>query len=275
MKKLATILVAFAAISACSSNEVQPAQPSPSEPARPTSAEVFFVGDTPQGFRLFSETRTIEVEEDSDTDDTFEEEVISDLMSGDLQPLDNDYVNLWDDSHDLNSITITGSTATVDFELGKLNVGAESEARAIEQIVWTLTGINSAITTVQFTVNGQTVESFAGHVDTTVGFTRAPDFEVLNAVQISSITDRAEVMNPVTISGEACTFEANVAWELIREGDVLNSGSTTAAMACPDRSDFDVALGTLDPGTYVLIVQEFSAEDGSLSAFDTKVFTVK
>ena len=96
-----------------------------------------------------------------------------------------------------------------------LNVGAEGEQRAIDQIVWTLIEFAPEVKSVAFTVNGKTVESFAGHVDTTAAFERAIGYEVLNPIQISSINQGAELTSPVTISGQSCTFEANVVWRAL------------------------------------------------------------
>jgi hypothetical protein len=76
------------------------------------------------------------------------------------------------------------------------------------------------------------------------------------------------------MSGSACTFEANVAWELTKGGDVVSSGATTAELACPDRSDWSIDLGELAPGNYVLTVSDFSAEDGSVIFQDSKAFSV-
>ncbi len=101
----------------------------------------------------------------------------------------------------------------------------------------------------------------------------APSYEVMASVWID-LLDRSDVKNPVSISGSACTFEANVAWELTQSGDVVTSGSTTAKMACPDRSDWSIELGDLAPGNYVLKVSDLSAEDGSVIFEDTKAFTV-
>jgi hypothetical protein len=94
---------------------------------------------------------------------------------------------------------------------------AEGEQRAIDQIVWTLTEFAPEVKSVAFTVNGKVVESFAGPVDTTAQFERAIDYEVLNPLQISSINQGAELTSPVTISGQACTFEANVVWKLLQD----------------------------------------------------------
>lgn len=230
---------------------------------------VYFVSDTPHGFRLFSEERTFSVVDD------IELQVISDLVSGKTLPLDPDYVNLWGGTNRVNSVSIAGSIATVDLGELSLNVGAEGEQRAIDQIVWTLTALVPDVKSVAFTVNGKTIESFAGHVDTTATFERAIDYEVLNPIQINSINQGAELTSPVTISGQACTFEANVVWKLSQNGVALKDGFTTATSGCPDRGDWSISLGNLDPGTYTIQALEYSAEDGSLFAIDDKQFTIK
>lgn len=229
----------------------------------------YFVSDTPRGQKLFSEAQISSEFYDLNL------QVISDLVSGKVAPLDPDYVNLWGDANTVNSVSVDGSVATVDLGEVSLNVGAEGEQRAIDQIVWTLTGLAPEVKSVAFTVNGKTVESFAGHVDTTVQFARAIDYEVLNPIQISSVNEGAKLITPVTVSGQACTFEANVVWQLSRAGKVVQEGFTTATSGCPDRGDWNISLKDLEPGEYIIQAVEYSAEDGSLFAKDDKKFIIE
>jgi len=231
--------------------------------------KLYFVSDTPRGLKLFSEERT-----SSDFYD-LNLQVISDLVSGKVAPLDPDYTNLWGGTNTVNSVTVNGSVATVDLGAISLNVGAEAEQRAIDQIVWTLTAITPAVKSVGFTVNGKKIESIAGHVDTTAQFARAIDYEVLNPIQISSINEGAEITAPLTVSGQACTFEANVVWKLLQGDTVVKEGFTTATSGCPDRGDWSISFENLAPGEYTIQTVEYSAEDGSLFAKDDKKFTVK
>ena len=229
----------------------------------------YFVSDTPRGQKLFSEAQISSEFYDLNL------QVISDLVSGKVAPLDPDYVNLWGDANTVNSVSVDGSVATVDLGEVSLNVGAEGEQRAIDQIVWTLTGLAPEVKSVAFTVNGKTVESFAGHVDTTVQFARAIDYEVLNPIQISSVNEGAKLVTPITVSGQACTFEANVVWQLSRAGKVVQEGFTTATSGCPDRGDWKISLKDLEPGEYIIQAVEYSAEDGSFFAKDDKKFIVE
>ena len=229
----------------------------------------YFVSDTPRGFKLFSETQKYSLR-----DGDLNQQVLSDLVSGAITPADPQYVNLWGNGNTVNSVTVDQARATVDLGTLNLNVGAESEQRAIDQIVWTLTEFAPGITGVAFTVNGETVESFAGHVDTTGVFERAIGYEVLNPIQIGSINQGAELTSPVTISGQACTFEANVVWQLSQGGEVVQEGFTTASSGCPERGQWSITISDLTPGNYTIAALEYSAEDGSLFAIDDKEFVV-
>jgi hypothetical protein len=232
--------------------------------------EVFFVAETAQGFRLFSELHSTE---SSGEDQAFD--VISALISGEIQPRDPDYVNLWGATHDLRGITYTGDTATIDIDLGQLNVGGESEQRAIDQLVWTLTGINPDVTAVALEVDGRQVETLAGHVDTTKMFSRLPSYEVLSPVQIVAPYDGEELTGPVVVSGEACTFEATLSWSLLRAESVVSEGFTSAERGCPERSPWSVELGELEAGPYQFVAWESSANDGTIIAEDSKSFIVR
>jgi hypothetical protein len=232
----------------------------------------YFVSETAQGFRLVREVQQVSKIENDLGDNKGLNSLLM-LVNGQLPPFDGDQVTLWNNGTKVNSVTTVDGVATVDLTLGRISLGSESEQRAIDQIVWTLTENDPTVTSVKFTVDGVVAESLAGHVDLTQPFIRAPSYEVLASVWIN-LLDRSDVKNPVTISGSACTFEANVAWELTQNGDVIKTGSTTSATACPDRSDWKVDLGELAAGNYVFKVSDLSAKDGSVVFADTKAFTV-
>ncbi|MCX6417596.1 MAG: GerMN domain-containing protein [Actinobacteria bacterium] len=275
--------VAVMLLSACGSSgqNSSPSNPpvasAPSESAMPLIDDLqdyafYFTSETAQGFRLVREVHQVrKVENDLGDVKGFNSLVM--LVDGQLPPFDGDHRTLWNNGTKVNSVSVVEGIATVDLTLGRISLGAESEQRAIDQIVWTLIENDPSVTSVKFTVDGIVSESLAGHVDFAQVFVPAPGFDVLASVWID-LLDRSDVSNPVSITGSACTFEANVAWELTKGGDVVSSGATTAATACPDRSNWSIDLGELAPGNYVLKVSDTSAEDGSLIFEDTKAFTV-
>ena len=282
LSKAVPAFVAVLLVSACGSNSQNssssnpPVSSTPSESAMPIIDDLqdyafYFTSETAQGFRLVREVHQVsKVENDLGDDKGFNSLVM--LVDGQLPPFDGDHRTLWNNGTKVNSVSVTEGVATVDLTLGRISLGAESEQRAIDQMVWTLIENDPAVTSVKFTIDGIVSESLAGHVDFSQVFTLAPSYEVLASVWID-LLDRSDVSNPVSITGSACTFEANVAWELTQGGDVVSSGATTAATACPDRSDWSIDLGELAPGNYVLKVSDTSAEDGSLIFEDTKAFT--
>lgn len=253
---LATLLIA--SLTACAS--IEPSQ---------QSVEVYFVGDTGTDLRLFSESKSFS------PGDGLLEAVVADLVSGKIQPKDPDYVNLWDSSNSLIELKIEKNLAIIDLNLGKLNVGAEAEQRAIDQLLWTISGIEPTVTAIKFQVSGNSIENLAGHVDASGPIQIGNAFETLSSVQITSVTDETELANPITIFGQACTFEANVSWALFQNGAEIDSGSSLAEQACPTRSDWSVILGELKPGDYVFEVYDISAKDGSVISKDSKGFRLK
>ena len=283
LSKAVPAFVAVLLVSACGSNSQNsspsnpPVSSTPSESAMPIIDDLqdyafYFSSETAQGFRLVREVHQVsKVENDLGDDKGFNSLVM--LVDGQLPPFDGDHRTLWNNGTKVNSVSVVEGIATVDLSLGRISLGAESEQRAIDQMVWTLIENDPTVTSVKFTIDGLVSESLAGHVDFSQVFTLAPSYEVLASVWID-LLDRSDVSNPVSITGSACTFEANVAWELTKGGDVVSSGATTAATACPDRSDWSIDLGELAPGNYVLKVSDTSAEDGSLIFEDTKAFTV-
>lgn len=265
----------------CGTDSANPPSTSPSSSSSASESSVpdviqdyafYFVSDTAQGFRLVREVHQVSKNENELGDDKGLNSLIM-LVNGQLPPFDGDQKTLWNNGTKVNSVTAAAGIATVDLTLGRISFGSESEQRAIDQIVWTLIENNPTITGVKFTVDGAVSESLAGHVDFGQTFVIVSSYEVLASVWIN-LLDRSDVKNPVSISGSACTFEAGVAWELTQDGDVLKSGGTTAATACPDRSDWNVDLGDLVAGNYVFKVSDLSAKDGSVIFADTKAFTV-
>jgi len=283
LSKAVPTFVAVLLLSACGSNSQNsspsnpPASSAPSESAMPIIDDLqdyafYFTSETAQGFRLVREVHQVsKAENDLGDDKGFNSLVM--LVDGQLPPYDGDHRTLWNNGTKVNSVSVVEGIATVDLTLGRISLGAESEQRAIDQMVWTLIENDPTVTSVKFTIDGIVSESLAGHVDFSQVFTPAPSYEVLASVWID-LLDRSDVSNPVSITGSACTFEANVAWELTKGRDVVSTGATTAATACPDRSDWSLDLGELAPGNYVLKVSDTSAEDGSLIFEDTKAFTV-
>jgi hypothetical protein len=71
----------------------------------------------------------------------------------------------------------------------------------------------------------------------------------------------------LTVTGVASTFEANVEWELLRDGRRVDHGSATASAGAPARGAYRfTTTSSLAPGAYVVRVFASSAKDGSTVA---------
>lgn len=269
-RSAAVLPVVVAVLAACGAPPGTGSSPTPYSPTPQAEAIVYFVGDTPRGFRLYPERHLVpELTGDLALD------ALRSLVDGNERPHDPDYASPWAGSgSSVLSLERADGTATLDLAYGHLNVGAEAEMRAIDQLLWTAAAADPSIRRLRITVDGSAVESLAGHVDATRPFPLEPTYEVLAGVSIDVPQQGQMLEGPIVVSGEACTFEANVAWELYRNGTLVDQGSTAAAAACPDRSPWSIDLGVLEAGDYEVRAFELSAEDGSLVVADSRRFAV-
>lgn len=263
-------------ISGCSQSQMPTpdvsARTTPSPTVSPTIAwqalAQYWVADTARGLRLYREFVRINPMPDAMT------AALRQLVL--QRPMDSDYVSLWPKGTTINSVIIHGNTAIIDLTFPKLNLGGEGESLAIAQLVWSATAANTAVKKILLTVDGKKVESLAGHVDATQTFTRLLTYKVLAPIWITSPTeDQSVTAAGFTLSGMASTFEANVAWKVIKDGVVIKQGSTTALEAAPAWKPWSVAIPGLAPGTYQFFAMEYSAKDGSLVAQDSKNVVLK
>lgn len=252
------------------------ASASPSETATPTAAppeteevELYFAVSHPTDIDLIPETHELEVESDGDV----LEAALAAITEGTIAPTDPDYANLWR-AVPLRGVEREGDVLRVD--LGGLlqGVGAEAEFVAIEQLVWTATGIEPGIRALMFTVDGETVETLGGHADARGEFSRGLPESTLSPLQIDAPAEGATVMSPLRASGIACVFEATFGWELLQNGMVVEEGFAMSDESCPTRAPWSLDLGSRPAGEYTLVITEYSMKDGSVASTDTKTFTV-
>jgi hypothetical protein len=255
-------------MAAPSASESATSSVTPSKSAEQVQVKLFFASDTGTSLRIYSEVASV-----TKTTGDLAVSAVNALLSG-AQAKDADYQNLWGSGVTINNISIKGPIATIDLKQPTLNVGAEGEARAIDQVIWTLHSNQPSIVAVEFLIDGKPAESLAGHVDISGPIYLDEGYQSLATVDLD-LEESQEISAPVNVTGLACTFEANVPWELIKGDEVINSGSVLASEACPTRSKFTIDLGDLVPGKFTLRVWESSMKDGSLINEDTKTFTVK
>jgi len=163
------------------------------------------------------------------------------------------------------SVALTSGVITV-----RLSSGTTSPASlATEQLVWTVQAALGTALPVRFELADGGTEVSPGH-PVTRSFTRPTDpMAVLDQVAPVWVDEpaRGSVVRAgarLAVTGVASTFEATVEWELLRAGQRVDHGFTTASAGAPDRGTYRFTTKTsLTPGAYVVRVFASSAKDGS------------
>ena len=143
---------------------------------------------------------------------------------------------------------------------------------ATEQLVWTVQAALGTTLPVLFELADGGTEVSPGH-PASATYNRPTDpIAVLDQVAPIWVDEpaRGSVVRAgrlLAVKGVASTFEANVEWELLRDGRRVDAGFTTASAAAPARGTYRFTTKTsLAAGAYVLRVFESSAKDGSTAA---------
>lgn len=257
--------------------------PSPSETATPTSpptsppasettppaqsltVPVYYVADSGDGLRLVREFHTVETSLPPIA------AAVHELLT--TTPADPDYTNLWAPGVEVTAAEVGSGVIGVDLT-GAASLDAatgDDPDLALQQLVYTATAAAASSDQdgslpVRVTVDGVAAGEPVG---------RADPLEVRQLVQLNDPAEGAVLSGPVTVTGEAAVNEANVLWELRRDGEVVDSGNTTAEECCrftPFAFELD-----LEPGAYELVVSESDVSDGEGRpvATDSRTFTVE
>lgn len=180
-------------------------------------------------------------------------------------------------------VSMSGARTVVvtlpDTEMTRRGTTAEQAHLAAQQLVWTATAVaQDARLGVRIKFASGSGRLF-GVLATDQTFHRPPasrSYEDLAAIWILQPESGSTVGHAVTFSGQACTFEANVAWQVVKGARVVQSGQTTATQACPVRSPWSVTVKGLAPGSYTFRAYELSPKDGtSYEGLDSTTFTVR
>ena len=247
--------------------------PESSEPAvETTTVPVYFVGDTPQGPRLFREFRKVE------TDNPLEEAAAL-MTAGDAS--DGDYGTAYPggtfESIEYADGTLVATLSDNAWTKKIQGMTAKQVQLAVQQLVYTLQGVQQERAPVVVQLDGQPTTLFG--VDTADGVEAAKELDVLALVNVTTPEESQAVTGTFTAEGVASSFEATVPWQ-IRQGDeVVKEGFSTALgwidKLYPWQTDVDVS--DLEPGeyTFVALTDDPSGGEGGGPTEDTKTIIVK
>jgi hypothetical protein len=227
-----------------SQQESDSPEPSDSATAETTTVPVYFVGDTPQGPRLFREFRQVEGDPVAGA--------LALMTAGDA--LDPDYRTMYPGG-EFAGVEVGADAITVSLPdeswTSPDTMSAEDARLAAQQLVYTVQGVAQTRAPVEIMLDGQPADLFG--LGGELG--NEPELDVKALVSVTAPEEGASVGDSFTASGVASSFEANVPWE-IRQGDtVVKKGFATADgwmdKLYPWTTDIDVS--DLAPGTYTFV----------------------
>jgi hypothetical protein len=214
-----------------------------SDGAETTTVPVYFVGDTPQGARLYREFRKVEADNPA-------VEALALMIAGDT--LDADYRTAYAVDGTFAGVAVDDDAIEVslpDESWTTLPDGmSEDDARlAAQQLVYTLQGIAQSRLPVEIVLDGEPADlfGFGGQIG------NEPELDVRAMVNVTSPEEGASVGDSFTASGVSSSFEATTPWE-IRQGDTVVKKGFATAEGWMDKLypwETEVDVSDLEPGT--------------------------
>ncbi len=236
-------------------------------PGETITVPAYYAIDTRAGLRLARELTEVQTEDPVTA-------AVDRMIAG---PTDPDYSTTWNSATVVLGISRQGEAIAVNLseDARTANVGSEGAALMIQQLVYTVTDASEEDVPVQLLIEGAPAGELWGAVAWDEPISRAEPLDVRMLVQIDTPGEGAEVSSPVTVSGEAAAFEANVPWTVLdADGAEVQSGNTlTSEGQTFAPYSFTVEL---EPGTYSIVITEDDPSDGAggTPMSDSKTVTV-
>lgn len=248
----------------------------PSEAGDPVALPLYYVGDTPQGARLFREFLSVAA-----ADPLLE---AARLVTSGSSIQDPDYRTLFPaGSGSVTSVRATDGVFVVEVADASWaerpeGMTAAQAKLAVQQLVHTLQAVHQARAPMTVLLGGEPTTLLG--VDTSEGVTNADPLDVLAMVNVTVPEQGSTVSGSFRAQGVASVFEANVPWEILRDGQAVKSGFSTAEgwmdKLYPWQSD-EIDVSDLEPGTYTFVAStgDPSGGEGPGPTTDSKDFTVE
>jgi hypothetical protein len=221
----------------------------------------YYLGETPQGLRLFREFASIEASVP---------ELEASLTALERGPQDPDYTTAWRPGS-FAGASVAADVIQVDLADESLHdrPAGMSDAQAqlaLQQVIYSLQGaLGEGRVPVQFRLNGNPIDQVLGE-PTSEPLANGPQLEVLALVSISDPAEGTAVGDRFVAKGVAASFEATVPWE-VRDaaGAVVLEGFATAEgfgeRLYPWETEIDVS--GLEPGSYLFVAMTDDPSGGA------------
>ena len=235
---------------------------------------IYFVGDTPQGPRLFREFRQVEA-------DNPMAEAVALMTAGDAD--DPDYRTLYPEGSFASVSYSEGAGAiVVQVEDDSWSTPADGMSKqqaklAVQQLVYTVQGVQGDRLPVLVQKESDPVPLFG--VSTDGGLKEAPQNDVLALVNVTEPHQGSEPGATFFASGVANSFEATVPWHVLdADGNKVLEGFATADgwgdHLYPWESEVDASALPAGTYTFVAMTDDPSGGEGGGPTEDTKSFTL-
>jgi hypothetical protein len=242
---------------------------------------VYFVGDTPQGPRLYREFQRASVAVGGAAP------ILTAVDHALGTPIDPQYRTAWPVGTRVDRTGWVGSgSATLSLKNDSTDLSqrpsgmSEAEARAaVQQLVYTVQATIQSRSPVHFQIAQQDTGTLLG-VDVSGPVSAQPQLDILSLVNITEPAEGAVVRGSFTAHGVASSFEANVPWQITKDGTVVKSGFSTADgwtdRLYPWKTD-PIDVSDLAPGVYTFeaMTDDPSAGEGAGPFTDTRSIDVR
>lgn len=187
---------------------------------------------------------------------------------------DPDYQSPWAGAK-VSSVTRSSDGVTVDFKtLPQKKLEPDLADLAIQQLVYTVQGaLGDETVPVQVTEQGQPSSSLFG-VDARQPVRREPASDVQALVWILTPVNGAVVSGPVTVTGMAAAFEAQVEWRATNLATKATVSSHTMTKEGQKFSSF-AFTPKMTTGSWLIEAYLVSAVDGRITDTDSKLVFVR
>jgi hypothetical protein len=248
---------------------------------------IYFLGDTPQGPRLYREFRSVLVSPHVVPITSAVMLAMGNASSQQIPvPLDPDYRSMWP-SHtivDLGDVVhgravISLNNESTDLAVRPTGMSAREAELSVQQLVYTVQAAMQDREPVRFQINQKDVPRLLG-VDVSQPVAAEPQLDVLALVNVTEPAEGTVVRGSFTAHGVASSFEANVPWEIRQGSTVLKRGSSTASGwtdgLYPWTTDA-IDVSDLAPGSYTFaaLTDDPSGGEGAGPMTDTRTIVVR
>lgn len=170
----------------------------------------------------------------------------------------SDWQQPWPEGEQVTTVVDSGQIR-VDLNQGlRSGLTPQQQRMAYQAIAWTATAAAQMSVPVQIWVAGTVAMTASRPASGSEWNDLAPIWIVA-----PSRWSTQPAGQPILVRGEACVDEGSFSWQVLRSGQVVQSGRGSASSGCPVRGQFSFTIPALPQGEYVLQVQP---SDASVSA---------